>query len=70
MVADRKLQVNLPARLQELNLVSIAPTNASEFRHPLSLLRLAQFVRDATKVCVCVCMCVRAWRHACGGACF
>lgn len=50
MVTDQKLKVNASARLQELNLAALAPTNAAEFRHPLTLLRLAHFVRDATKV--------------------
>lgn len=50
MVTDQKLKVNPSARLQELNLAALAPTNAAEFRHPLTLLRLAHFVRDATKV--------------------
>lgn len=50
MVTDQKLKVNPGARMQELNLVALAPTNAAEFRHPLTLLRLAHFVRDATKV--------------------
>lgn len=55
MVTDQKLKVNPSARLQELNLAALAPTNAAEFRHPLTLLRLAHFVRDATKV--------RPWLH-------
>jgi hypothetical protein len=58
MVTDQKLKVNPSARLQELNLAALAPTNAAEFRHPLTLLRLAHFVRDATKV--------RADRQQCG----
>jgi hypothetical protein len=67
MVLDKKLVPNPQAHMQELNLAAIAPTNAAEFRHPLSLLRLAHFVRDASRVrarassCVCGvwwCVCV------------
>ncbi|WIA38046.1 hypothetical protein OEZ86_001416 [Tetradesmus obliquus] len=50
MVTDRMLITNAAAKMQELFLHTSPPTNAREFRHPLTLLRLAQFVRDATKV--------------------
>lgn len=50
MVTDQKLKASNTASLQELNLAALAPTNAAEFRHPLTLLRLAQFVRDASRV--------------------
>ena len=49
LVTDRRLVVNTASHMQELLLHTDAPTNAAEFRHPLTLLRLAHFVRDATK---------------------
>lgn len=50
LASDRALKINPTAKMQELQLQNVPPTNAREFRHPLTLLRLAQFVRDATKV--------------------
>ncbi|KAF8055841.1 MOV10L1 [Scenedesmus sp. PABB004] len=50
LTTDRKLTTNASAHYQELLLFSTHTPNSREFRHPLTLLRLAQFVRDATKV--------------------
>eukprot|EP00775_Hariotina_reticulata_P008493 gene8493-8676_t len=44
MTVDRRLMINPAAHMQELLLNTLAPTNAREFRHPLTLLRLAYFV--------------------------
>ena len=50
MVTDRLMTINSISHIQELPLHNNPPTNAREFRHPLTLLRLAQFVWIATKV--------------------
>lgn len=50
LVSDQRMVLNEMCRFQELHLHVSPPTNAREFRHPLTLLRLVQFVWIATKV--------------------
>ncbi|KIZ03468.1 hypothetical protein MNEG_4488, partial [Monoraphidium neglectum] len=50
MITRRQLEANPAHHMQELNLQAIRPTNSDRFRHPLALLRLATFVRDAADV--------------------
>jgi hypothetical protein len=50
MITRRQLEANPAHHMQELNLHAIRPANSERFRHPLALLRLAMFVRDAADV--------------------
>jgi hypothetical protein len=50
MITRRQLEANPAHHMQELNLQAIRPANSERFRHPLALLRLAMFVRDAADV--------------------
>ncbi|KAI8474166.1 MAG: CDC45-like protein-domain-containing protein [Monoraphidium minutum] len=50
MITRRQLEANPAHHMQELNLQAIRPSNSDRFRHPLALLRLATFVRDAADV--------------------
>ncbi len=49
MVISRR-QVDAQHHIQTLDLTAVAPTNRDLFRHPLTLQRLAMFVRDAAEI--------------------